>query len=118
MADPLELAANTHIAVGDECLQGDLALPPKPSGVVLFAHESGSSRHSPRNRYVARTLQGAGLGTLLIDLLSPSEEETDRRTAHFRFDIPLLASRLITVIDWLGAQADTRDLPMGLFGAS
>ena len=99
-------------------LAGDLALPPGAPGVVLFAHGSGSSRHSPRNRAVAKALQGAGLGTLLIDLLTAEEERVDARTAHLRFDIGLLAGRLASVIDWLDADPATAGLPVGLFGAS
>ncbi|MNL31234.1 putative phosphoribosyl transferase [compost metagenome] len=86
--------------------------------MVLFAHGSGSSRHSPRNRYVAEVLRRRGVGTLLMDLLSVEEERVDERTAHLRFDIPLLASRLVGAIDWLQAEPETRSLPVGLFGAS
>jgi putative phosphoribosyl transferase len=99
-------------------LEGDLALPADARDVVLFAHGSGSSRHSPRNRFVAGVLQRAGLGTLLLDLLTPAEEEVDLRTRHLRFDIGMLAERLVGAIDWLGARSDTRDLRVGLFGAS
>jgi putative phosphoribosyl transferase len=99
-------------------LEGDLTLPPGARGVVLFAHGSGSSRHSPRNRYVARVLREAGLGTLLMDLLTREEEQAEARTGHLRFDIPLLARRLVTAIDWLGQDEETRGLPGGLFGAS
>ena len=99
-------------------LAGDLALPADAAGVVLFAHGSGSSRHSPRNRAVAQALQGAGLGTLLIDLLTADEERADARTAHLRFDIGLLAERLAAVVDWLDGDAATKGRPVGLFGAS
>ena len=99
-------------------LEGDLTLPPVPRGVVLFAHGSGSSRHSPRNRYVARVLREAGLGTLLIDLLTREEEQSEARTGHLRFDIPLLARRLDTALEWLRNDEETRALPVGLFGAS
>jgi dienelactone hydrolase len=99
-------------------LEGDLTLPPGAHGVVLFAHGSGSSRHSPRNRYVARVLREAGLGTLLMDLLTREEEQAEARTGHLRFDIPLLARRLGTAIDWVGRDEETRGLPVGLFGAS
>jgi putative phosphoribosyl transferase len=85
---------------------------------VLFAHGSGSSRHSPRNRYVAEILQGAGLGTLLMDLLTRDEEAVDQFTRQFRFDIGLLADRLTGAIDWLERLPEARDLPIGLFGAS
>jgi pimeloyl-ACP methyl ester carboxylesterase len=93
-------------------------MPDAARGVVLFAHGSGSSRHSPRNRQVAATLQERGFATLLLDLLTPLEEVTDSRTAHLRFDIPLLASRLESVIAWLGGDSGTASLPIGLFGAS
>ena len=99
-------------------LEGDLTLPADTRGVVLFAHGSGSSRHSPRNRYVARVLREAGLGTLLMDLLTREEEQAEARTGHLRFDLPLLARRLETAIDWLQNDPETRDLPVGLFGAS
>src|SRR6266540_2334849 len=89
------------IPIGRVQLEGDLALPPAAVGIVLFAHGSGSSRHSPRNRYVAAQLQNGGLGTLLIDLLTSEEEAIDARTGHLRFDIELLAKRLVGVIDWL-----------------
>ncbi|HET7460041.1 MAG TPA: alpha/beta family hydrolase [Longimicrobium sp.] len=107
-----------NIDAGEVTLEGDLALPEGAAGVVVFAHGSGSSRFSSRNRYVARELNAAGLGTLLIDLLSRDEEEIDRRTAHLRFDISLLAERLAEAIRWLGEQPATRGLPVGLFGAS
>lgn len=99
-------------------LTGDLTLPAAASGVVAFAHGSGSSRHSPRNQAVASTLNRAGLGTLLIDLLSPDEERVDLLSAELRFDIPLLARRMTAVVDWLADRPDTGDLPVGLFGAS
>lgn len=99
-------------------LEGDLALPAGTSRVVLFAHGSGSSRKSVRNRYVAKILSEAGLGTLLFDLLTPTEEAIDVRTAELRFDIELLARRLIGATDWLAADVQTRDLELGYFGAS
>ena len=99
-------------------LDGSLTLPEEARGLVLFAHGSGSSRHSPRNRYVAEILQAAGLGTLLMDLLTRDEDEVDRFTRQFRFDIGLLANRLTGAIDWLERQLATRELPIGLFGAS
>ncbi len=99
-------------------LEGDLAVPPGASGVVLFAHGSGSSRHSSRNRYVASVLQDAGLATLLIDLLTGDEERVDMVTGHLRFDIGLLARRLAGATAWLKAQPATAALPLGLFGAS
>jgi pimeloyl-ACP methyl ester carboxylesterase len=103
---------------GGVSLTGNLDVPEGAQGVVLFAHGSGSSRHSPRNKYVAAVLGEAGLGTLLIDLLTPDEEAVDERTGHLRFDIGLLASRLVDTIDWLGLQDYTAGIPIGLFGAS
>jgi putative phosphoribosyl transferase len=99
-------------------LEGTLAIPPDARGAVLFAHGSGSSRHSPRNRFVAEALREGGLATLLVDLLTAEEEAVDARTRHLRFDIGLLAERLVGAIDWLGQRAETRDLRVGLFGAS
>jgi len=99
-------------------LEGNLAIPPAASGVVMFAHGSGSSRHSPRNRAVARALNDGSLATLLVDLLTPGEESIDEQTGHLRFDIGLLADRLVEGADWLSANEETRSLPIGLFGAS
>src|SRR5687767_586962 len=116
------MAAKTPLAVRipteDATLEGDLVLPAGTSRVVLFTHGSGSSRKSVRNRYVATILNEAGLGTLLFDLLTPSEEAIDVRTAELRFDIELLARRLIGATDWLAADVQTRDLEVGYFGAS
>ncbi len=99
-------------------LDGDLTLPEAAGGVVLFAHGSGSSRHSPRNRFVAHALQQACVGTLLFDLLTVEEETVDLYTAHLRFDIGLLAARLTDATAWLRAQPETAALPVGYFGAS
>ena len=112
--------AQTAVAVpiDGQSLPGDLALPADPQGIVLFAHGSGSSRHSRRNQYVARRLEHRHLATLLIDLLTPQEEVVDDRTAEYRFDIPMLAGRLVTIVDWLRRRPDTASLPIGLFGAS
>jgi putative phosphoribosyl transferase len=99
-------------------LSGALAGPPDVRGVVLFAHGSGSGRHSPRNRFVAERLRDEGMATLLMDLLTPPEEAEDVRTLEIRFDIARLGERLIGAIDWLGQQPETRGLPVGLFGAS
>ena len=99
-------------------LSADLAVPAKAHGVVLFAHGSGSSRHSPRNRFTAGELQNAGFGTLLLDLLTEAEESVDVHTRHLRFDIGLLAGRLIEVTDWLQREPTTRGLWTGYFGAS
>src|SRR6185369_6988395 len=95
-------------------LTGDLTLPDDPAGVVLFAHGSGSSRLSPRNQFVAQRLNEAGLATLLIDLLTPSEEALDDRTSELRFNISLLARRLETCADWLAGDLRTARLPLGL----
>jgi len=99
-------------------LDGELSIPPGATGVVLFAHGSGSSRHSPRNQYVAQVIHDAGIGTLLFDLLTPREEEEDSETGHLRFDIPLLARRLVDATTWIAGQPDTRNLGIGYFGAS
>lgn len=99
-------------------LEGDLVLPEAAQGLVVFAHGSGSSRHSPRNRYVAQVLQRAGLGTLLLDLLTAEEEAVDVYTRRYRFDIPLLARRLVGVTDWARSAAQTARLALGYFGAS
>ena len=107
-----------RVPAGDVTLEGNLARPEDARGVVLFAHGSGSSRLSPRNRHVARVLNEAALATLLVDLLTPDEEAIDARTAHLRFDISLLAQRLIGATDWLSDHPDTRGLRVGYFGAS
>lgn len=99
-------------------LEGSLAIPDGAEGIVLFAHGSGSSRYSPRNQYVAGVLQQAGLGTLLIDLLTAEEEKVDDHTMHLRFDIPLLAQRVAGAADWLAGNPETRRLSVGYFGAS
>lgn len=106
------------IGAGGAELDGDLAIPPGALGVVVFAHGSGSSRHSSRNRFVAEVLRRGALGTLLLDLLTTREEQVDIHTRHLRFDIGLLADRLIGAMAWLDTQDDTRGLPVGLFGAS
>jgi len=99
-------------------LTGDLIVPDMASGLVVFAHGSGSSRHSPRNRAVAESLRGTGLGTLLPDLLTEPEDQVDAVTAELRFDIEMLGGRVVAIIDWLAGQRDTADLPVNLFGAS
>ena len=106
------------VGAGTVTLEGNLSLPDGAQGVVLFAHGSGSSRHSPRNRYVAAVLQQAGLATLLVDLLTPEEEAVDLRTARLRFDIGLLAERLVGATEWLARQPETQNLRVGYFGAS
>jgi dienelactone hydrolase len=107
-----------RIQAGSVTLEGELHLPEHATGVVLFAHGSGSSRHSTRNQFVARELQAAGLGTLLIDLLTLEEEAVDRHTAQLRFDIPLLGERLDAATRWLADEPSTRSLSVGYFGAS
>ena len=106
------------IETGGVTLEGSLAIPELARGVVLFAHGSGRSRHSPRNRHVADALHAGGLGTLLIDLLTQTEEAVDLRTRELRFDIDLLADRLVGATWWLAGEETTRALPVGLFGAS
>lgn len=106
------------VPAGEAVLTGDLVVPGPIRSVVLFAHGSGSSRHSTRNRAVAAELHGAGLGTLLLDLLNEREEREDSVTAAHRFDIPLLARRMVAAIDWLEQQPETGGVPVGLFGAS
>ncbi|HZS18550.1 MAG TPA: dienelactone hydrolase family protein [Candidatus Udaeobacter sp.] len=107
-----------RVALGGLKLEGNLNLPEDARGVVLFAHGSGSSRYSPRNRHVAEMLNQAGLATLLIDLLTSEEEIIDMRTASLRFNINLLAQRVVAVTDWLLQYPDTRKLRLGYFGAS
>jgi dienelactone hydrolase len=109
---------HVRVAAGAAALEGDLALPQNARGLVLFAHGSGSGRLSPRNRHVAAMLNDGGLATLLVDLLTAEEEAVDRRTAELRFDIGLLADRLVGATDWLAGERDTRHLPIGYFGAS
>jgi putative phosphoribosyl transferase len=106
------------VSVDEVDLAGTLRVPERADGIVLFAHGSGSSRFSPRNRHVAAVLEHAGLATLLIDLLSEREEREDSRTGALRFDIPMLADRLLAATVWLHANEGTTSLPLGLFGAS
>jgi dienelactone hydrolase len=107
-----------RIEAGSVLLEGNLSLPEGARGIVLFAHGSGSSRLSPRNRHVAKLLNQARLATLLVDLLSPEEEAVDLRTAQLRFNIGLLAERLVGITDWLVKEPDTQPLRIGYFGAS
>ena len=107
-----------HVPAGDATLEGELVVPEQPTGAVLFAHGSGSSRHSSRNKFVAEALQTAGLATLLIDLLTREEEAIDQHTAHLRFDIHLLAGRLLAATRWRVEEPSTRVLDIGYFGAS
>jgi putative phosphoribosyl transferase len=107
-----------QVADGTDVLYGDLTIPDAARGLVVFAHGSGSSRHSSRNRAVAHALQNGGFGTLLLDLLTEAEERVDVHTAEFRFDIPLLGRRVSAAIAWARADERTGALPVGLFGAS
>jgi predicted alpha/beta-hydrolase family hydrolase len=107
-----------RIPCGDVMLSGDLEIPEKPIGLVLFAHGSGSSRRSPRNQAVAKILRASRVGTLLFDLLTPQEEVEDAHTGHLRFDIGLLSRRLVTVTQEMTDDSRSRKLGLGYFGAS
>jgi putative phosphoribosyl transferase len=107
-----------HIPVEDVVLEADVVIPDRPRGVVLFAHGSGSGRHSPRNRRVAAGLSEAGLATVLADLLTPAEERRDAWTAELRFAIGPLAARVVALTDWLAVYSRTEGLGIGCFGAS
>lgn len=109
---------SVSIPVGPENLRADLSVPTDAIGLVVFAHGSGSGRHSPRNLFVARSLQLRGIGALLLDLLTPREAEEDERTGRWRFDIPRLAERLVASVDWAAGEPTVRRLPLGLYGAS
>lgn len=106
------------VPAGSVILDGNLAIPPGATGLVVCLHGSGSGRYSPRNRYLANELQEAGLATLLIDLLTLDEEQADRITAEYRFNVHLLAERVIGVTEWLQQDPETRDFTYGYFGAS
>src|SRR5260370_31665186 len=108
----------TSIPLKGVTLGASVAIPRLASGLVIFAHGSGSSRHSPRNQYVARILRESGLGTLLFDLLTAEEEQTEAHTRHLRFNIALLAERLVGATRWALDQGATRGLNAGYFGAS
>ena len=114
----LSPTSEERVPVDGITLAGDLTIPEGATGIVLFAHGSGSSRFSPRNRAVAADLHAGGLATLLLDLLTVEEEKAEAATRHLRFNIELLASRLGAATDWIGRRADTRALPIGYFGAS
>src|SRR5437773_1029416 len=118
MKSQIESQAISIPIAGNEPIDGDLNVPANSRAIVLFAHGSGSSRHSPRNKYVAEELNKAGFSTLLLDLLTPDEEVVDQRTAHLRFDIELLAERLIAATDWLSARPNREAQHIGYFGAS
>jgi dienelactone hydrolase len=107
-----------QIRAGSVLLSGELKVPAHATGIVLFAHGSGSSRHSPRNQYVARVIRDAGVGTLLFDLLTREEETVDNYTRELRFDINLLAQRLVAATNWLAGENETNKLRPGYFGAS
>jgi dienelactone hydrolase len=107
-----------QIPSGQIMLEGKLSIPAGATGAVLFAHGSGSSRHSPRNQFVAQTIRDAGVGTLLFDLLTPDEEAVDMSTRHLRFDIGLLAQRLVDATNWIKSKPDTSQLKIGYFGSS
>jgi putative phosphoribosyl transferase len=109
---------NLQIPVAGTVLEADIGLPKSPRGAVLFAHGSGSGRHSPRNRYVADELNRAGLATMLADLLTQEEEQVDMMTAALRFDVDLLATRVMALTDWMADNEPTAGLGLGLFGAS
>lgn len=114
--EPLE--RKVEVPIGRVVLHGDLVLPRNATGLVVFAHGSGSSRHSPRNRFVARVIQDAGVGTLLFDLLTREEELAEMETGYLRFDIPFLAERLNEVAAWAERQAELRSVKIGYFGSS
>jgi putative phosphoribosyl transferase len=118
MANTMIDEVSVRVGAGWVTLEGNLSVPDGARGVVLFAHGSGSGRHSPRNRFVAQQLASAGVGTLLIDLLTEEEEQAEMYTRHLRFDIGLLAGRLVGATDWLAADARTAALSVGYFGAS
>lgn len=107
-----------RVSVNGTSVEANLSVPEGAEGVVLFAHGTGSSRHSPRNNFVAEELRQGGLATLLIDLLTPEEKEVDRRTRRIRFDIDRLARRVVGAVDWLLEQPETGDLRVGIFGSS
>src|SRR5260370_29508949 len=110
--------AGENIVSGRTTLSGEVSIPKGAGAVVLFAHGSGSSRHSPRNQQVARTLRAAGLGTVLFDLLTEAEEEQDMKTRHLRFDITLLAGRLVDATRWVISQPSAQNMKVGYFGSS
>jgi dienelactone hydrolase len=112
------IVRDVFIPLGRTHLEGELTIPRGASGIVLFAHGSGSSRHSLRNKYVARTLHNSNIGTLLFDLLTLEEEEEEKYTRHLRFDIDLLANRLVYATDWIKKQEEVQTLAVGFFGSS
>jgi dienelactone hydrolase len=109
---------SVRIRAGQALMEGDLVVPERPAGLVVFAHGSGSSRFSRRNRSVAQTLENGGFATLLMDLLTREEEQTDRRTGEYRFDIPRLGHRVVAALDWADGEPAVADLSVACFGAS
>ena len=119
MTDPSGPAPRpVTIPAGHDRILADLLLPARADGLVVFAHGSGSGRHSPRNVFVARSLERIAIGSLLVDLLTANEAEEDELTGRFRFDIPRLSDRLVACLDWIQEQAPISRLPVGLYGAS
>ena len=114
--DDVATRIELRITVGKETVSGDLSIPESPKGVVLFAQGGDGGRASPRNQYIANTFEQRGFATLLIDLLTPQEQIVDRETVRFRFDIPLLADRVMRLIEWLRGCSEVAKLPIGLFG--
>jgi pimeloyl-ACP methyl ester carboxylesterase len=117
-SDQGDVGKLVHVSADSVIVEGNLSVPEGGEGIVLFAHGTGSSRHSPRNNFVAEELRDGELATLLIDLLTPEEKEIDRRTRRIRFDIDRLAERVVGAMDWLAGQSETEDLDIGLFGSS
>lgn len=113
-----EISREVTIPIGKTRLHGQLSIPTGSSGIVLFAHGSGSSRHSPRNQFVARVIRDVGISTLLFDLLTSAEEAEDNASGSLRFNIRLLADRLIAAAQWVSRQHDTANLQLGFFGSS
>lgn len=118
MTDTLHKTTERAVSIPPHGLQGDLVVPENAIGLVIFAHGSGSSRHSSRNRFVARELNAGRLATLLMDLLTEDEERVDIQTRHLRFDIGMLAERLVRAAEWAGRDPELRQLTVGYFGAS
>src|SRR5437867_10714424 len=107
-----------RVIISDYKLEGNLVIPPAAKVIILFAHGSGSSRHSTRNKYVAQVLNDAGFATLLVDLLTVQEKEIDEKSRHLRFNVELLAERIEIITNWLLQQPETKSLAMGYFGSS
>jgi dienelactone hydrolase len=118
IARPLLQAQTLRVPVDGTVLNAEIAIPVEAHGMVVFAHGSGSSRHSPRNQFVARVLQQSDFGTLLMDLLTEKEEAIDLQSRELRFDIGLLSKRLTATVDWLASHPSFKHLPIGIFGAS